>query len=116
MNDELKLVFKYCKINKLSVNMTKTNYMIFTSSRKKVNIHIPNINHVNELRFLGVFLDASLNWKSQIRHVNNKLAKNIGVLYKLRHYLNLTTLKQIYYAFIYPYLTYGVMSWGNTII
>ena len=51
---------------------------------------------------------------AQIRHVNNKLAKNSSIIYKLRRYLNLHTLKQVYYTLIYPFLTYGLTSWGNT--
>ena len=39
MNDELKLVFKYCTTNKLSINLTMTNYMVISSSRKGGHIH-----------------------------------------------------------------------------
>ena len=31
MNEEMKLVFKYCTINKLSINLAKTNYMVISS-------------------------------------------------------------------------------------
>ena len=37
MNEEIKLVLKYCTINKLSVNFKKTNYMLITSSKKKIH-------------------------------------------------------------------------------
>ena len=39
MNEELKLVFKYCIINKLSINLTKTNYMIISSTRVRPCIY-----------------------------------------------------------------------------
>ena len=45
---------------------------------------------------------------------NSKLAKNIGIINKLRYYVDLKTLKQLYYSLIYPYINYGLMSWGNT--
>ena len=45
--------------------------------------------------------------------INNKITKNIGILFKLRHYVPISTLKQLYYTLIYPYLTYGLMSWGT---
>ena len=41
-----------------------------------------------------------------------KLAKNVGIINKLRHYLDFHMLKQLYYTLIYPYLNYGLASWG----
>ena len=40
-------------------------------------------------------------------------ALDIGILFKLRHYVPISTLKQLYYTLIYPYLMYGLMSWGT---
>ena len=115
MNNELKQVLKYCAINKLSVDMKKTNYMIITSPQKPhTNINILNIKQKKCIKYLGIYLDEHLNWKKQIDHVSSKIAKNIGILYKLRHYLNLHMLKQLYYTLIYPYINYGAASWGNT--
>ena len=37
----------------------------------------------------------------------------MGILYKPRNYVSMNTLKQLYYTLIYPYLNYGVMSWGT---
>ena len=39
--------------------------------------------------------------------------KTKGILFKLRHYVPISTLKQLYYTLIYPYLMYGLMSWGT---
>ena len=44
---------------------------------------------------LSVNLDEHLQWKPQIQHVNNKLAQNVGIIDKLRHYLDLPMLKQL---------------------
>ena len=51
---------------------------------------------------------------SHIQHINIKISKNLGIPFRLRHFSTLNTLKQIYYSLIYPYLHYGMMSWGNT--
>ena len=32
---------------------------------------------------------------------------------KLRYHVDLHTLRQLYFSFIYPYLTYGITSWGS---
>ena len=112
MNEEIKLVFKYCAINKLSVNFKNTNYMLITSSKKKIHLNIHNIDCKSYMKYLGIYLDEHLQWKSQIQHVNNKLAKNVGIINKLRHYLDFQMLKQLYYTPIYPYLNYGLACWG----
>ena len=107
MNEEFKLVVKYCATNKLSINLSKTNYILVSSSRLSGSINVNDIKIQSQIKYLGAYIDQHLNWGPQI---NNKLAKNIGIITKLRHYVNLHTLKQLYYSFIYPYLTYAITS------
>ena len=112
-NEELKLVFKYCDINKLSINLAKTNYMVISSPKLNGSICIHNIERKSQIKYLGVYIDQNLHWGPQIQHINNKLGKNIGIINKLRYYVDLHTLRQMYFSFIYPYLTYGITSWGS---
>ena len=89
--------------------------MLLKSSNKKTR-HI-NIRHIEEkshIKYLGIYIDNNFKWTQQIKHVKSKIAKNTGVLNKLRYYVDLRMLKQLYYTLIYPYLNYGLMSWGNT--
>jgi len=115
VNEELLNVIKYCAVNKLSINFKKTNYMLVTSPKKNLNISITScdIEYKTQIKYLGVFIDSHLQWGMQISHVNNKLAKNIGIIKKLRYYVSLSTLKHLYYTLIYPYLCYGLTSWGT---
>ena len=115
MNSELQKVINYCNLNKLSINMKKTNFMIITSPQKPAihNINILNIERKTSIKYLGICLDEHLNWKTHIAHVQGKLTKNHGILNQLRNYLNLKMLRQLYYTLIYPYLNYGAMCWGN---
>ena len=117
MNSELQKVINYCNLNKLSINMRKTNFMIITSPQKPTihNINILNIERKTSMKYLGIYLDEHLNWKTQIAHVQGKLTKNLGILNQLRNYLNLKMLRQLYYTLIYPYLNYGAMCWGNVL-
>ena len=110
--NEIRLVLKYCAINKLSVNFKKTNYILIASSKKKVHINIHNIDCKNYIKYLGIYPDEHLQWESQIPRVNNKLAKNVGIINKLGHYLDFHVLKQLYHTLIYPYFNYGLASWG----
>ena len=46
--------------------------------------------------------------------IKNKVSKPIGILCKMRQYLDRTTLKILYYTFVFPYLIYCCQIWGNT--
>ena len=115
MNEELNHIFQYCDANKLSVNINKTNFMVITSNKRRVREIqlIRNIKQKNHIKYLGIYIDKNLSWDQQISHVNNKLAKNTGIINKLRYYVDLRMLKQLYFTLIYPYINYGLMSWGN---
>ena len=39
----------------------------------------------NSVKFLGVIIDENLTWKNHIEVVENKISKNIGVLYRASH-------------------------------
>ena len=69
-----------CAINKLSVNFKKTNYMLITSSKKEEHLNIHNIERKSDIKCLGIYLDEHLKWETQIQHVNNTLAKNVGII------------------------------------
>ena len=43
-----------------------------------------------------------------------KIPKLTGIMAKARHYVTLKTLHNIYYAMIYPYLTYCNIIWTST--
>ena len=64
-----------------------------------------------------MYIDQNLRcWGPQIKHINNKLATNIGIIAKLRHYVNLHKMKQLYYSFIYSYLTYRMLSLAREVL
>ncbi len=115
MNEEIQALLKYCAIKKLSVNFKKTNYIVFRSpKRKNITIHLKNITQESHVKYLGVYLDENFSWEHQIKHINIKVNKNIGIINKLIYYVDLKMFKQLYYTLIYPYLNYDIMSWGNT--
>ena len=84
MNEVFKSVVKYCAINKLSINFSKTNYILVSSSRLSGSINVSNIKIKSQIKYLGVYIDQYLHWGSQIKHINNKLAKNRGIYYQIK--------------------------------
>ena len=67
----------------------------------------------NTSKYLGVQIDNKLSWKDQINAVKLKVSKGIGILAKLRCYLPLTSLKNLYNAFIQPHINYCLTVWGE---
>jgi len=98
--------------------------MTVKSQRKKntnVNIDITNrdgsrhsLERKDHIKYLGVVIDSSLTWNYNISYVCAKLSRNTGVISKLRHYLPLKHLTQIYYNLIYPYISYAIVAWSST--
>ena len=118
INNEICKLVEWLHMNKLFLNIEKTQYMIF-SLRKKIkpekDIYIQDkiIQQVEYTKFLGIFIDCKMSWINHINHVKSKVAKGIGILCKARKYLKRSTLLTLYYSFIYPYITYCLEVWGN---
>ena len=67
-----------------------------------------------KIKYLGVVIDCHLNWKDHVSCISKKIKRNIGAISRIRHFVGLDILKSLYYALIYPYLTYCLVVWGNT--
>ena len=115
---ELEALKKWFDANKLSLNLSKTKYMIF--SNKKINndvkltINDMEIERVYDIKFLGVIIDSKLNWKAHVGNVKSKISKTIAILYKIKDFINNNSLYTLYCSLILPYLNYCVEVWGNT--
>ena len=49
-------------------------------------------------------VDENLTWKSHISHIAWKISKSIGVMKKASFYVSESTLKMLYFSFVYPYM------------
>ena len=117
-NEELKRVVKWLNINKLSLNLDKCKYILFsrkgTTSICKDNVCINNseIGQVSQVNILGYIIDEKLSWKEHVSYISLKVSKNIAVLRKLLKTLNRENLYNLYYSLIYSYLINGITVWG----
>ena len=117
INDELKYIVIWLRANKLTLNISITQYMLFSNTKviqPNVTIEISGqpITCVTKTKFLGVIIDNTLTWKEHISHICGKVVKSIGIISKVRKCLNKNTLLYLYYSFIYPCLTYCNQVWG----
>ena len=53
-------------------------------------------------------------WKDHTKMIDKKLAKNIGLLYRVKRCLDETSLKTIYFSYIHSYLNYANIAWAST--
>ena len=118
LNTELSKISTWLKTNKLSLNIGKTRFMLFTNKKRMdhdLNIMTDGtkIEEVNKTKFLGVIIDNKLSWKDHVAHVASKVSRGMGMIIKARNYLNRKSLLTLYYIFVYPYLTYCNHIWGN---
>ena len=120
VNRELRSVKKWLDANKLSLNIDKTNYIIFHSSSVKVpsdaviKIGKKSIKRVKFVKFLGLLLDEHLSWKYHLSELSKKLARTCGMFFKIRNLLPLDVLICLYNALFLSFLQYGLIVWGQT--
>ena len=119
INLELKKLSNWLIINRLSLNISKTNHLIFHPFNKKVNkkvtliINRKAITEKQQIKYLGIMIDSTLTWKGQVDKVCLSMSRTIGMIYKIRPYVNKKILLMIYYCLVYPHLTYAIEVWGN---
>ena len=92
VNRELLRVMQWFITNRLSVNIKKTNFVLFGSQAKLKNvtnckIFFKNMEIVqtNTAKFLGVLIDSTLSWKSHIEYITKKVAKSIGIIKRVHN-------------------------------
>ena len=68
------------------------------------------IKRENPIKFLGVIVDENLTWKNHIEVAENKINKNIEVLYRASHLLNFKNLLKIYFSFIHIYISLTLLG------
>ena len=113
---ELLKVKEWCDTNRLSINFKKTNYMIIKSNKKKIadtfKVILPNkdgseytLEKKHCIKYLGVLIDDTISWNYHLSYTCSRISRNTGIFLKLRHFLDLKQLKQLYYNPIYPYLS-----------
>ena len=119
VNEEMKSVSKWLNINKLTLNTSKTKYMVITSKRKppvddfQIMFDNVRLEKCSSYKYLGVFLDDKLSWKPRVEYIFNKMSKMCGIFSKLRYATNLHLLKNVYYALVASHLQYCNLVWGN---
>ena len=120
ITQELDKIHEWLEINKLSLNVKKTKFMIFHHHQRKISNYIPDlkingqsIERVKEFNFLGIIIDENLTWGAHIQKTANKISRGLGIMSRLKRFLPPNILRLIYNSLILPHLQYGIMIWGS---
>ena len=119
LNEELNKLFLWLNVNRLSLNIDKTNYIIFHHNKPMkdhITIKINNkvIDQKEFIKYLGVLMDSTLSWKFYISNISEKISISIGIMYKLRPFLPLKVMKNVYYSLIYSNVINAIEVWCST--
>jgi hypothetical protein len=117
-NKELKYLVEWLRANRLSLNVDKTEFLIFRPPCKPLNFRITltldqkRIFESTKIKYLGLILDSRLSWKFHIAELTKKLSRTIGILYKIRAYSPKPIMRSLYFAIFHSHLTFGLPVWG----
>ena len=118
LNQELSKVSDWLIANKLSLNVDKSNVLVFRNKNSNdeqiLNLFINGEKLSEQIfaKYLGLLFDNKLTWQYQIDHISSKLTKGNAMLAKLRHFVPAKSIRNIYNALIQPHLDYGNLSWA----
>lgn len=126
INNELDKLNQWFNSNKLSLNVAKTNYMVFTpnnnyvKSNQKIKIDGKEINQAGNdkqskyIKFLGIYMDENLTWKYHIENMLTKINRSIYAINLMKNFLPKYALRTIYQTLVESHLNYGIQLWGNS--
>ena len=97
-------------VNKPSLNIAQTNYILFGRYNQKQNVAIIINNMIIQrdkaTKFLGVLFEQSLNWKNYINMVTFKLSKVAPVIYSVSHCVDHSSMRTLYCSLFVHHLVY----------
>ena len=99
VNQDLKSLCTWLRANKISLNASKTELIIFRDPRKKIisdiklKIDGKKLIPCSSVKYLGIYLDCHLNWNIHRAELSVKLSRATGMLSKIRYYVSKETLQ-----------------------
>ena len=113
---------KWIIANKLTLNLSKSNLILVQpkSGGHKANLSLisfsfdSNLPSVSMSKYLGLIFDNSLSFEPHINNLARKLSKAVGILSKVKAYLNTSSLCSLYYALFHCHIQYGIITWSST--
>ena len=100
----MKNLTDWLNANKISVNVQKTELVIFKHQRKKLDSEVKiklnrkRLYPTDSVKYLGIRTDKKLNWKHYVSDIAIKFNRANALFFKIKNFVNVNTLKTICYA------------------
>ena len=115
----MKGLCKWLLANQISLNASKTELIFFKKPSEtvpdnvKIKINGHKIYRTNELKYLGVYLDETLDGSAHRSELIPKLRQSIGILAKTKGYLTEDERLSLYHSTFSSFLLYGCQVCGT---
>jgi len=114
MQSDFNIIFKHLikwfKSNLLFLNFDQAYFIQFTNKSTctpgvQITYKDKQISIVNETKFLGLFINNNLSWKTNIECIKSKLSSTCYAVRSVKPFLTINTLKMIYYSYFHSVMT-----------
>ena len=118
INAELAKLSIWFKVNKLSLNISKSKFIVFHSARKQTPVPLMQIYNkfikcVENFNVIGLFINKQLKWNDHKDHIVLQISRIIGVLTRLKNHIPLNILITLYNSMLLPHINYSLIVWGH---
>ena len=124
MNKDLKQLQSWTYHNKLCIHPVKTEYVVFGTQQRIASATLSNgplssflgenpINQAQHYKYLGVMIDANLNFKQHVDKLQAKVSKRIGVLGRIRNNVTVDSANQVYQSLVFSVTDYCDVAWSS---
>ena len=120
VNSDLERIRIWLAANTLTLNMTKTEFLLICSRQRMLNFtsslaikinQIP-VKQVSTTKSLGVYINENLTWERHITELSKKIAFGISAIKRIRYFVPRQTLITIYISMVQSHFYYCSVVWG----
>ena len=119
VNYDLSQIVQWLRANRISMNASKTEIILFRTKTKTITKHLnfrisgQKVNIVKQTKYLGIYLDEHLTWNFQLDQIKRRLSRSCGLLAKLKYFTETDLLRTVYFAIFDSILRYAIRVWGQ---
>ena len=109
----------------MALNVVKTQSTILGTAPNRIGtyrdtltsfppfqINYDKIESTDNIKYVGLKIDPSLNWKEHITTIASKISRGIGMLKYSKRCLPLHAIQRMYSSIVDPHLRYCCSVWG----